>query len=109
MAVQGQPRVRTMAELGLLGPLSLGPQIPSQVITWVLGDYLVTPKLPRGKVDEEEEKEMLATILVILFLLLLLGAVPIWPYSRDWGYYPGGIIGVILVILIILWLMGLLV
>ncbi len=49
---------------------------------------------------------MLATILVIIAILLLLGAIPIWPYSRDWGYYPGGIVGIILVILIILWLLG---
>ncbi len=49
---------------------------------------------------------MLATILIIIFILLLLGAIPVWPYSRDWGYYPGGIVGVILIIIIILWLLG---
>lgn len=48
----------------------------------------------------------LGTILVILLILLLLGAIPAWPYSRSWGVYPSGIIGVVLVIVIILVLMG---
>ena len=46
---------------------------------------------------------MLATILLILFVLLLMGALPAWPYSRAWGYYPGGGMGVIL--LIVFWLL----
>jgi hypothetical protein len=41
-------------------------------------------------------------ILVILLILLLLGAVPAWPYSRSWGYFPSGLIGLILLIVIIL-------
>jgi hypothetical protein len=49
---------------------------------------------------------MLGTILLIVLILLLLGAVPAWPYSRNWGYYPGGGIGLILVIVIILLVMG---
>ncbi len=48
----------------------------------------------------------LATILLIILILLLLGAIPSWPYSRNWGYYPSGGIGLILLILIILILMG---
>lgn len=47
----------------------------------------------------------LGTILVILLILLLIGAVPAWPYSRSWGIYPSGILGVVLVIVIILVLM----
>lgn len=47
----------------------------------------------------------LGTILVILLILLLIGAVPAWPYSRTWGVYPSGILGVVLVIVIILVLM----
>ena len=47
----------------------------------------------------------LGTILLIILLLLLIGAIPAWPYSRSWGAYPGGIIGVVLVIVIILVLM----
>ena len=47
----------------------------------------------------------LSTILIILLTLLLIGAIPAWPYSRSWGAYPSGIIGVVLVIVIILVLM----
>lgn len=47
-----------------------------------------------------------STILLIIVILLLLGAVPAWPYSRNWGYGPSGVLGVILLILIILLLMG---
>jgi Protein of unknown function (DUF3309) len=45
-------------------------------------------------------------ILLILLLLLLIGAVPAWGYSRSWGYFPSGTIGVILIILIIMMLLG---
>jgi hypothetical protein len=45
------------------------------------------------------------TILIIILILLLLGAIPSWPYSRGWGYYPSGILGVVLVIIIVLVLM----
>ena len=49
---------------------------------------------------------MLSTILIIILILLLIGALPTWPYSAGWGYYPGGGLGLILVIVIILVLMG---
>ncbi|MBN8994625.1 MAG: DUF3309 domain-containing protein [Rhizobiales bacterium] len=49
---------------------------------------------------------MMSTILLIILILLLIGAVPSWPYSRNWGYGPSGILGVIVVILLILVLMG---
>ena len=49
---------------------------------------------------------MLGTILLILLILLLLGAVPTWPHSRDWGYYPSSGIGLVLLIVIILLVMG---
>jgi Protein of unknown function (DUF3309) len=45
-------------------------------------------------------------ILLILLLLLLIGAVPAWGYSRNWGYFPSGTIGVILIILILMMLLG---
>jgi hypothetical protein len=45
-------------------------------------------------------------VLLLLLLLLLLGSVPAWGYSRGWGYYPSGTIGVVLVILIIMMLLG---
>jgi uncharacterized protein DUF3309 len=49
---------------------------------------------------------MLSTILIIILILLLVGALPTWPYSSGWGYYPGGALGLILIIVIILALVG---
>jgi len=49
---------------------------------------------------------MLGTILLIVLVLLLLGALPTWPHSRDWGYYPSGGIGLVVAILLILVLMN---
>ena len=49
---------------------------------------------------------MLGTILLILLILILLGALPSWPYSRGWGYYPSGGIGLILVVVVVLLLVG---
>ena len=49
---------------------------------------------------------MLGTILIIILILLLIGALPSWPYSRGWGYYPSGGAGLIIVVLIVLLLMG---
>jgi hypothetical protein len=46
------------------------------------------------------------TILIIILVLFLVGALPTWPHSRKWGYYPSGGLGLILLILIILLLMG---
>jgi hypothetical protein len=42
------------------------------------------------------------TILIIILILLLIGAAPRWPYSRNWGYYPSGGLGLVLLIIIIL-------
>jgi len=49
---------------------------------------------------------MLGTILIVILILILLGALPTWPYSSGWGYYPSGGIGLVLVILLILVVMG---
>jgi len=49
---------------------------------------------------------MLGTLLVILLILALIGAVPRWGYSRDWGYWPSGGLGVVLLIVLVLVLMG---
>jgi Protein of unknown function (DUF3309) len=46
------------------------------------------------------------TILIVVLLLLLLGALPTWPYSAAWGYYPSGGLGLVLLILIVLLLLG---
>ncbi|MEI6001672.1 DUF3309 domain-containing protein [Paraburkholderia bengalensis] len=48
----------------------------------------------------------LGTILLIVLILLLIGALPSWPYSREWGYRPTGIVGIVLVVVIVLLLMG---
>ena len=48
----------------------------------------------------------LGTVLLILFILLLLGALPTWPYSSGWGYYPSSGMGILLVILLVLLLTG---
>jgi uncharacterized membrane protein YdcZ (DUF606 family) len=45
---------------------------------------------------------MLGTILIIVLVLLLIGAIPSWNYSRSWGYFPSGILGVVLVVVVIL-------
>jgi hypothetical protein len=46
------------------------------------------------------------TILLVLLILLLLGALPTWPYSRSWGYYPSGGLGIIVVVVLVLLLAG---
>ena len=46
------------------------------------------------------------TVLLIIVILLLLGALPTWPYSQGWGYYPSGGLGLILLVLIIVALVG---
>ena len=58
---------------------------------------------PSGR---KENVVTLGTILLIILILLLIGALPTWPYSRGWGYYPTGGLGLILIIILILVLMG---
>jgi uncharacterized protein DUF3309 len=48
----------------------------------------------------------LGTILLILLVLLLIGALPTWPHSKSWGYYPSGGLGVVLLLVVVLLLMG---
>ena len=48
----------------------------------------------------------LGTILVIVLLLALIGALPSWQYSTGWGYYPSGVLGVVLIVVVVLILMG---
>jgi hypothetical protein len=45
-------------------------------------------------------------ILLVILIVLLIAALPTWPYSTGWGYYPGGLLGVILIIVIVLLLLG---
>ena len=48
----------------------------------------------------------MSTIVLVILILLLIGALPTWPYSRSWGYYPSGGLGLIVVILLVLALSG---
>ena len=48
----------------------------------------------------------MSTLLIVILVLLLLGALPTWPYSRSWGYYPSGGLGLLLLILLLLLLTG---
>jgi Protein of unknown function (DUF3309) len=50
--------------------------------------------------------KVMSTILLIILILLLIGALPSWPYSRGWGYYPSGGLGLILVIVLVLAVLG---
>jgi hypothetical protein len=49
---------------------------------------------------------MLGTIILVVLILMLIGALPAWPHSRSWGYYPSSGVGVLLVILVVLLLLG---
>jgi uncharacterized protein DUF3309 len=46
------------------------------------------------------------TLLIVILVLLSIGSVPAWPYSRGWGYYPSGLLGLILIVMIVLALTG---
>jgi hypothetical protein len=48
----------------------------------------------------------LGTILLILLVMLLIGALPNWPHAKSWGYYPSGVLGVVLLLVVVLLLMG---
>jgi hypothetical protein len=48
----------------------------------------------------------MVTILLVILVLMLLGALPTWPYSRSWGYYPSGGLGLVVVVLLVLLLAG---
>lgn len=49
---------------------------------------------------------MLSTVLLVLLILLLVGALPSWPHSRSWGYYPSGFLSILLVVVVVLLLAG---
>jgi len=49
---------------------------------------------------------MLTTVLIVVLVLMLIGALPTWKHSRQWGYFPGGVLGVVLLVLIVLAVTG---
>jgi Na+/melibiose symporter-like transporter len=62
--------------------------------------------MPARCVPVEEWVMSIGTILLVILILALIGVLPTWPHARSWGYFPSGIVGVILVIVIVLFLMG---
>jgi Protein of unknown function (DUF3309) len=63
------------------------------------------PRLRKDRGNYTERRSQMGLILLIILILLVLGAVPAWPHSRGWGYYPSGGLGLVLVIVLILVLM----
>lgn len=49
---------------------------------------------------------MITTILIVILVLAVIGALPTWPHSRGWGYYPSGGLGLVVLVLVILLLLG---
>jgi hypothetical protein len=64
------------------------------------------PRVNPAAQSEREATVMLGTILIILLILILIGALPTWGYSGNWGYGPGGIVGILLIVVIVLALTG---
>ena len=68
------------------------------------------PVQPRERLHpsriHDKEPDMLGTILIVILILALFGALPRWPHSREWGYYPTGGLGLILLIVVILLVLG---
>lgn len=48
----------------------------------------------------------IGTILLVILILILVGALPSWPHSKSWGYFPSGLVGIVVAVLLILLLMG---
>ena len=59
----------------------------------------------RALLAPQVTEDSMYTILVVLLVLMLLGALPTWPYSRSWGYYPSGGLGLVLVVIVVLMLL----
>jgi Protein of unknown function (DUF3309) len=64
------------------------------------------PRLSTTATTNLIRENAMSTILLILLVLLLVGALPAWPYSRSWGYYPSGGLGLVVVVLLVLLLAG---
>jgi FtsH-binding integral membrane protein len=59
-----------------------------------------------GGRSPKRRKAMLGTILIVFLILALIGATPRWSHSRDWGYFPTGGVGLVLVVVVVLVLLG---
>jgi hypothetical protein len=71
-----------------------------------LAFLLPTSLFRRNVIQEKRRLTMLGTILIVILLLALIGAVPAWPYSTGWGYYPSGGLGLVLLVVVVLLLLG---
>ena len=82
--------------------LARGDDIPE---TW--HRHCVFPGWTRDEIDVDDEwRTGMSLIVIVLLVLLLVGALPAWPYSSGWGYYPSGGLGLVLLIVLILILTG---
>jgi Protein of unknown function (DUF3309) len=95
------------------GPPGSLPNVPAAVRVYLLAQIATFPgarnqngRLALIRQTNSRRRDMLGTILLIILILLLLGAIPAWPYSRGWGYAPGGLISVVLIIVVVLLLTG---
>jgi hypothetical protein len=70
------------------------------------GRFVVLFGVDRDESQTFNEEQSMSTILLVILVLLLIGALPTWPYSRGWGYYPSGGLGLIVLILLVLALSG---
>jgi hypothetical protein len=59
-----------------------------------------------GSGDQKPRVNAMSTILLVILVILLIGALPSWPYSAGWGYYPSSGLGLVLIILVVLLAMG---
>jgi hypothetical protein len=96
-------------------PMTAGPGLPGEPLpsSSVVLRQAAAPvsafakrSVPARRPTQPEAAMTIGTILLILLILILIGALPTWPYSRGWGYYPTGGIGLIVVILLVLVLLG---
>jgi hypothetical protein len=74
-----------------------------------LNEYTIAPIVSlrfQASNPQPEGDPNMFTILVVILLLVALGALPTWPHSRDWGYYPSGGLGLVVLVLVILLLLG---
>jgi len=69
-------------------------------------EYVLGRRRSHARVVFKMEAIMLGTILLVILILLLIGALPTWPYSAGWGYYPSSGLGLVVIIILILLLLG---
>ncbi len=72
----------------------------------ILSDQTIIRRPDCHSAADKNRLGLMRTILFIILIVLLIGALPTWPYSSGWGYYPSGGLGLVLVILLIFALMG---